>query len=115
MAELLKLAERAEAATGTDRDLDFEILCAVDHRAVYTGPIQGDRAFTTSLDAAMTLLPKGCGFYVDNGAHGLSASARILCAGAHVGHAATPALALCAAALRVLATVGRHNIDAGVA
>lgn len=54
---LLALAERAEAATAPDLELDFAILCEVDSRARQTGPLPGDPRYSASLDAAKTLWP----------------------------------------------------------
>ena len=59
MGELLKLAERVEAATGPDRELDREIA-----HVLLSWPLRwipGNRSwqFTASLDAAMTLVPEG--------------------------------------------------------
>ena len=85
-AELLDLAERCEKATGPDRELDVTIALAQPDRFFNAGP-QYDGApdsigtidpsdgsqsipgnahdmlvprYTSSLDAAMTLVPEGC-------------------------------------------------------
>jgi hypothetical protein len=122
------LAERCERATGPDRELDAAIFCAFPHAGVRSCTpakkpgavtalyeIGGYAAFqsplyTASLDAAMTLVPEGWhkafnsqvgGAWVwPSGAEYLDA---INDPRATRGTAATPALALCAAALRSLA------------
>lgn len=122
MSELLKLAERCEALSGPNRDLDAEIaplqgLRVVDEghpigRMCYDdlGSAQLMPRYSASIDAAMTLLPghEGIGWRASNGAGGPTAevwvfdynSGKMLCeAGANAG-VMTPALALCAAALR---------------
>ena len=112
---LIELAERCEAATGPDRDIDALIApfagsrvvdegyplgrCCydADHRLVTMPP------YTRSLDAAMSLVPKGASWSLYD-VIGKRESVRmygrgfdVLCA------AANPALALCAAALRARA------------
>jgi len=111
-----ELIERLEKATGASRELDGEIACLTDnavqvevtglkdvlfkpasqHGTLRTDPLP----YTSSIDAALTLVPEGCAYELR----------RPLgqCVGATVyGHnihadadAATPALALCIAALR---------------
>lgn len=63
-SSLSHLIERLERATGRDEQLDYEILCIKDPRAIRSGPLRGDPKYTSSIDAAMTLAPKGwcCGF-----------------------------------------------------
>jgi hypothetical protein len=130
-AAMLALAERAEKATGPDRELDAAIAVAVCWR--WEGWSEGDLAveeaaarsgmayvadrvrnstnsiwrllpaYTASLDAAMTLVPEGEDYAIERvgGGHWCSVDAngeRQPCVGA-----ATPALTLCAAALRSLA------------
>lgn len=64
--ELVKLAERCEAASGADRELDREIAVAVGHPWDYAAD-WGSRGherpvafpYTASIDAAMTLI-KDC-------------------------------------------------------
>jgi hypothetical protein len=108
---LIALAERCEAATGPDREVDEAIYDAfvtltgtppyVCHM-LFGKPRCTDSPppyFTASIDAAMTLVDDASWWRVDRGATG-DCYARvngILC------QAATPALALCAAALRARA------------
>jgi hypothetical protein len=117
---LLELAARCEAATGHDRELDAAIACAAgpmiapdwvvsarpsDNRvgAVVRyfddgthGWYDAER-FTASLDAAMTLVPEGCSWAINSRN---SAEVFGMGCGQGGGRAATPALALTAAALR---------------
>src|SRR5882724_6994373 len=100
-----ELAERCERATGPLRELELGIHETLFGRGYTTNWFQTDGSrvprYTTSLDAAMTLVPEGASFEVgvSDGLHGASVSfdsdnmpnATI---------AANPALALCAAALR---------------
>lgn len=129
MSELLKLAERCEAATGPDRELDALIAChAPICRADYilsARPSQkrgmvtryfddgGHGTFvcenyTASLDAAMTLVPEGCASAIGTMAFVNETRLPWACIWTPQGEptwrsdAATPALALCAAALRAL-------------
>ena len=142
--ELLKLAERVEALSGPDREVDARIWCAlngkkyVSHWREYDGPntrveyIEPPKRtpfasstvalqWTASLDAAMTLVPGGengrwnagkfnvdpnkCSaqvaiedeIFIERGSLGRGIKVRAS------GTARTPALALCAAALRALA------------
>lgn len=121
MTDLLDLAARCEAATGADKHLDKAIKDAV----IGDGWVP---KYTASLDAAMTLVPKGwgCGVSTISSADILRAShhtAQAFVAGptkadglpssdyAHA-EAASPALALCAAALKALAAAAlkaRHT------
>lgn len=138
MTDLERLAARCEAADGGDRGLDAEIASACNvipenyERAIVHGveqpywwKVPHDKwaldwtpfKYTTSLDAAMTLVPEGYRLQLSDWdhetlrAHGpwqaiLTPHGRRcdfsrcmpLC-----DHAATPALALCAAALRARA------------
>lgn len=125
MSELLALAERCEAATGPDRELDIEMLPLVGLRFVNEGSPFGRvcydsnnhavpmPAFTASLDAAMMLVPNRyqwsiCNYdHVYGGGTGeghawLTPMGRVSQMGRDISNirAATPALALCAAALR---------------
>lgn len=126
MSALLELASKCEAAAGPDRRLDAEIACVTKFAnrrpaepndfdgkygydagniKVETGFLMSDR-YTASLDAAMTLVPEEALWSV--GHVGDTSPGRF---GATVmpfgpdkfGEAATPALALCAAALRARA------------
>ena len=137
----LALADRCEAATGPDRELDCAIGCAVagffvckprwEGAPVSYGQVDADGSrsepgtggdwmvprYTASLDAAMTLAPKGWFMQLSDWqapilrAHGPWQAIFTLDRDdfrrgfdARCDHAATPALALCAAALRALAT-----------
>lgn len=133
-SELIALAERVESATGADRELDYAIHENIHgdwlRRNAYireqgddgwysaTPPIKGansiaaPQAYTASLDAAMTLVPKGCLHMARTIWDAEGKTAGIGCINQYVGDmwtdgfdscAATPALALTAAALRALA------------
>lgn len=118
MSKLLELAERCEKAEGPDRGVDGDIVAALTLQPDWatvrstrqpelfsdTGP--GLRArtwlapkFTASLDAAMTLV---CADHWRVEDHPLAGPCAIV--GEQEGYAATPALALCAAALRAKAS-----------
>ena len=118
---LLALAERVEAATGADRELDEDIGIAIGRgRTVRVGheclgnvrdvPINCPR-YTASLDAAMSLVPSGCSEWnVESwSAPGAIQPAHVRAtawvSGAARVYAATPALALTAACLRACAAV----------
>lgn len=118
MSDLLELAARCEAAVGQDDLLDAEIMVAIKSETFFTARVYmvGTRAmsgagpdadwrnatvffketrFTASIDAAMTLV--GGNFWrVED--HELAGPCALV--GDQEGYAATPALALCAAALR---------------
>ena len=129
---LLALADRTEKATGPDRELDVEIWLAVNHPdyrfpcpvlnrvpSDYQEALSRHRwdgggghyawlSPTTSLDAAMSLVPEGWdwmrwspGSMVVIRPH---ANGKMF-ADTIEAKAATPALALCAAALRARATL----------
>lgn len=125
---LLKLAEQCEQATGPDRELDAAISEALGN-CLHTPVVQevswsdGTKdlvpvctkcgaknayqewhRFTASLDSAMTLVPEEYDFYVADDKHGVHAcvNAKPPISGGSL-NAATPALALCAAALRAKA------------
>lgn len=128
---LERLAERCEQATGPDRKLDVAIWLEIDprNRSGWLGAYQRNMglrakgslpptfeqwlakatvsvvpAYTASLDAAMTLVPKDHSW--EAGSEGLvdKPYAHIMCWEdgqlSHCNAAATPVLALCAAALR---------------
>jgi hypothetical protein len=108
-SELRALAARVEAAQGADWDLDKEIADAcLDYN-------MGDDevpTFTASLDAAASLVPAKWRFTL--GSHGVAACLRGWMGedGYQVtqpSRAATPALALTAAALRALAEEAGHE------
>jgi len=116
-ATLLALAERCEQAAEPDRELDAEIAVALFGGEIiwktanwtmdqyptrrfknsdYIGGYQssGILTYTESIDAAVTLVPEGCGWMV------MKNVAKV---GRGPKRGATPALALCAAALRARA------------
>ncbi len=130
---LLALAERCEQAAGPDRGLDAAIMCAFYGYTIHkdSNPAEGHFAFwegepekskcvncsgwarvTEHLDAAVTLVPEGWGWAISTTGGGLP------CAYGHPpGNglavrwiddtpAATPALAMCAFALRARAAMG---------
>jgi hypothetical protein len=123
-----ELAERCEAATGPDRELDIAILThpAFGYRDVFEDgrlfdrgndgywSLEGDEkngplpSPTASLDAAMTLVPEGWEWAVGMVEGKRIAGCRQPGPGAPCPEieAATPALALCAAALRARAALG---------
>lgn len=116
--DLIALADCCEAATGPDRDLDAEIApvrgLRVTQEGHPLGPCCYDASgrivmlprYTASLDDALTLRPVGYDWIAGdvNGGFGGTPYA---CVGSRVEHfAATPALALCAAALRARAAKG---------
>lgn len=130
---LLELAERCEVAAGPDRVLDYEIARALNIVALPPDPIekvtrgwhesvhylgggvsQGKeaRAYTASLDAAMTLAGatarhvEWCDGYVE----ACCFSFDEYDSACYTAKAATPALALCAAALRARAAGGRNDL-----
>jgi hypothetical protein len=113
---LLELAARCEAAEGPDRELDIEI-CRMLYREAGVNVSDDFRPdadeYTASLDDAMGLVPEGWPRTVtDNqGLLGMGGYAAVTAnpAGEIVkftSQAATPALALCAAALKARAAQG---------
>lgn len=120
MNPLMNLAERAEAATGPDRELEADIAltqgwteCAGDNWIGPHGEIAVP-AYTSSLDAAMQLVPEGMAYglkgpvseYVygeDAGKHSGSCGSVPEDGFIALSLAKTPELALCAAALRAKA------------
>ena len=108
MSDLLKLAERCEAATGPDRELDAQIgrfVAAEFLQQIPDRPQYGCQPFTASLDAAMQLKPaewhiegmhEGCG--------DLPKRVTLYCWDEAIrGKGSALTLALCAAALRARA------------
>ena len=100
---LAALIERVETATGPDRDIDFAVAAAVGWPDSPHSH-QHARRYTEHLDAAVSLVPEGWGYELRRGHSG---ERRALCRmwdgrGIWTGGtvAATPALALVAAALR---------------
>ena len=101
-----ELIERLEKATGPDRELDEAV-----ERAIFDEGKEWRSAhlpyFTASLDAALTLVPEGYRWLVGNAwkdKHGsCPAMATVALAGDYGTRptsAATPAIALCIAALK---------------
>lgn len=103
------LADRVEGAEGPSYALDCEIARAINPQATsQTVP----PAYSASLDAAMTLVPEGCGVWLHSGSNELGpllpqsqapVMARVFFLSKGIDEdaiAATPALALAAAALR---------------
>lgn len=93
------LSSRVEALEGADQGMDALIALALG----ITGDPEGyPPAFTASLDAALSLLPKGC--ELDWEVNTFPIGKRSQCARVGPGriqaNAATPALALTAAALK---------------
>lgn len=112
MSDLLKLAERCEAATGPDRELDEDIERATGRYAAFSYYTLGDDCqpdyvptrFTASLDAAATLMD-GAGVLITLSE--IKGDGMPLCVIGNPGTAElfeavanTMPLALCAAALR---------------
>ena len=107
-ALLMDLAERCEKAQGPDRELDREIAEATKPDFWLVPP-----RYTASLDAALSLVPEGWAWAVYGGAREeIVATAYCVPNGGRLPWpdwvtdicAATPALALCAATLRALAS-----------
>lgn len=105
--DLLKLAERCEAASGPDRELDRDIELAFpyeDAKHLQFGLPQ----YTGSIDWAKTLVPVGCAWilysdgptYIASAEIGLHPSGGQLMQAQWSGAGEAPALALTAAALR---------------
>lgn len=138
-AELRALADRVERAKGADTALDADIMLAKHPElaswdcVTYPGgkhPFFADRsdpeganvvsplAFTASLDAALTLVPEGCDWlarsdHIEGGyghvtLQGISPN-ELPHASLGQAYAATPALALTAAALRARAEEAPHE------
>lgn len=117
-AMLLELATRCEKAAGPDSETDIAIHTATSGFPPRNGGVGWPKgalivpafpgwqllpAYTASLDAAMTLVPKGHCFSARKDFDGCIAFAwRDIPTGIR-GEAATPALALCAASLRAKA------------
>jgi hypothetical protein len=122
-SDLSALIARVEAATGADRELDAEISVAVGRHETHIErrsdgtakllPWRGDgtgsgivecRRYTASLDAAVSLVPSGWDWSVNASCfgyvRGLPQAGQDMDPEGWCRNAATPALALCAAALR---------------
>lgn len=94
--KLLELAELCERATGPDRSIDWAIHLRDGLTGV--GSYGGHPAYTASIDTAMSLILDDHWRVED---HPMAGPCAIV--GEQEGYAATPALALCAAALRARA------------
>lgn len=126
--EIMELARRCEEAKGPDRELDCAIAVALErtneggsgfHRTFSDDSVFEQvraLAFTASLDAAMSLVPEGLDWIISSiNPDSEETDGRFW---ALVGHpdetadasgAATPALALTAAALKSIAVKGKGN------
>jgi len=108
-SETEELAERCEKATGPLRELELDIHETLFGRGYTANWFQTDGSrvprYTASLEAAMTLVPEGCqewhcGRNIKTGkGQAYLLNPATMRAPIYV-HAETPALALCAAALR---------------
>jgi hypothetical protein len=111
---LIDLAARSEAATGPDRELDLAVWRAIDPNASDLDAkgkvlLPWLWCVTSSVDAAMTLVPDRCQFGAgrDNLVEGPPGWAWVSDSeDFEVVRAATPTLALTAACLRALASGG---------
>lgn len=110
------LIELLESATEGSRELDVEIVFALYPESIYQPQCVGEEpifwsepyykqecpAFTTSIDAALTLVPDGriwtLGTYADHSGYRAALDSQ-----SESTKAATPALALCIAALKARA------------
>ena len=99
------LIRKLEAATGPDRSLDEAIFVIAKYE-----PSEKLPAYTASIDAALTLVPEGWLRYVaddENGVHACVWQKRMPWQGGKIQagclKAATPAIALCIAALKARA------------
>jgi len=109
-ATLLALAERVEALDGPNRNLDADIMRAIGLAgapAVFA-LVDAPHPYTASLDAAMTLVPEGWAVLMAFSEQRAVCDVHTAPLGQHGtwpahASAATPALALCAAALRARA------------
>jgi hypothetical protein len=116
-ADLPALIARVEAATGPDYDIDREIWRAVDHDAAEEYAACETPAYTASLDAAVSLVPSGCKWSLYSQSHDEPPCAYCVPnMGRHPwpawvddAYAATPALALCAAALKARQAMERGD------
>lgn len=119
------LIERIEAASGPDRELDAEIAREIGRIPPHAGyaamdDVAWDRglgysvpAYTTSIDAALTLVPEGWTIFHFGGPFNDSPSHATVAGGQPIafceGDGATPALAICAAALKSRAYLKETN------
>ena len=101
----MTLADRIEALDGPCREVDLAIERAVNTSAIHDDHLdrfpETAKRYTASLDAAMTLVPDGCGRSYDDMDNGECLWRLEPDDDSQFwGRAKTPALALCAAALR---------------
>ena len=130
---LIELAERCEAATGPDREIDAAIVIAADTapadmelafgigwwRGIYDDRHWLAPAYTASLNDAITLLPERWKLRqmafsapcADDRRWHLNLHGGREGEDTFVGRGATPALALTAAALRARAASGEGGVD----
>ena len=113
MNAVTTLAERVEASAGSDRELDREIKEALEIGKPWTRSTPEAAQvwalhYTSSIDAALTLVPEGWCFRIEGGPAfgGLASVGDGHPLAGQTVSAATPALALCAAALRAIASEG---------
>lgn len=102
--KLLELAERCEKASGPDRELDAQIAAAFHLKQLtYQSPEWiKDPEFTASLDAAMTLVPEGWEWALENTGGDTFGPFVAKFGQLRDIEAKTLPLAICAAALRAL-------------
>jgi hypothetical protein len=114
MNPFFELAERVHKLQASDRGIDAEIHWHIND-GVGVGCRQDAPAYTSSIDAALALLPKGSLWSTCHMEDGPSAQViRPMPGGGFVNGftkatAATAALAICAAALRALAANNNHE------
>ena len=114
MPNLLELAERCEAATGPDRELDFEIAKTIGRERWYAGG-HPQWHFTASLDAAMSLVDPRALWAIGSMEEGPFCR---LCwpqpdggftGGYFEGQAETVPLSICVAALKARSTLSKDE------
>lgn len=97
-----ELIARIEAASGPDRELDKAVQTAID--GFEHADHLSNKLFTGSVDAALMLVPDGFDWTLGHTNGGLTIHAEVGGRGdEYMRFGATPALALCAAALRARA------------
>lgn len=113
---LEELADRVEAATGPDRELDCDIarmLGVTVMRRNHEDTANEEHTYwryTESLDSALSLVPEGFDWIIGRTNGGLTIHAEVGGRGNEfMRFGDTPALALCAAALRARSTEGGDN------
>lgn len=103
-AALLALAARCEAASGPDRTIDNAIADACGLRSP-SDPAGWPPCYTAGLDCALSLVPGGWRWEVGVDGEAYADAESPAGAGCDGTEAVTPALALCAAALRARAAL----------